>query len=118
MEDKTVERNENVEEIKKLNDLLRGTFLRNLGQVCWTEGFDALEDDVKEKMITKIREYKDFNKGNDTYEEHDFGAVEYKEIKVFWKIDYYDLKMEYHSPDASDPKVTKRVLTIMLADEY
>jgi len=37
---------------------------------------------------------------------------------VFFKIDCYDLALSAHSPDAGDPNVTKRVITIMLASEY
>jgi len=34
------------------------------------------------------------------------------------QIDSYDRNLAYHSPDPSDPKVTERVLTVMLASEY
>jgi Protein of unknown function (DUF3768) len=60
----------------------------------------------------------DFCHANDLYEEHDFGSFEIDGHKLFFKIDYYDKSRSYHSPDSSDPSVTERVITIMLAEEY
>ena len=71
-----------------------------------------------DEIITKIRQFNNFTEDNDPYGEHDFGEIDYKENTVFWKIDYYDLNFEYGSENPEDSSVTKRVLTIMLAEEY
>jgi len=103
--------------IADLNDLLRETFLT--GRVVLTEGIAALPDELREAVITEVRTFSTFDADNDPYGEHDFGAFELEGVgKVFWKIDYYDTGYQYLSPDPTDPQVTRRVLTIMLAEEY
>ncbi len=50
--------------------------------------------------------------------EHDCGLIAVAGHRVLFKIDYYDPSFCGHSADPADPVVTRRVLTIMLADEY
>lgn len=69
-------------------------------------------------MLDAVRSFEAFEPGNDPYEEHDFGAVEVDSVRAFWMIDYYDREFRCTSSDASDPAVTERVLTVMLAEEY
>lgn len=103
--------------IAELNDLLRTTFLT--GRVVLTEGIQALPDDVRESVITKVRGFDAFTPDNDPYGEHDFGALDVPSAgKVFWKIDYYNHDLTGGSPDPASPRLTCRVLTIMLAREY
>ncbi|NDW05110.1 DUF3768 domain-containing protein [Jiella pacifica] len=103
--------------IAALNDGLRTTFIG--GRVLWTQGIAALASEVRADILNRVRTFDAFTGNNDPHGERDFGAFDQAEAgKVFWKIDYYDLAYEGHSPDASDPAVTNRVLTIMLASEY
>ena len=78
----------------------------------------ALQDNSRNRMINLVRYFEDFNNDNDPYWEHDFGSIEFDKIKTFFKIDYYDKDKKYGSQDPSNPSVTSRVMTIMLAEEY
>lgn len=100
----------------ELNDRFRRTF--EGGLVLTTHGFMGLPRDVQRKIIKAVKGFDSFTESNDPYGEHDFGAVTVQGEKCFWKIDYYDPKLKHHSPDPDNPGKTKRVLTIMLADEY
>lgn len=65
-----------------------------------------------------VVDYDEFRESADPHGEHDFGTFMIDQHRLFWKIDYYDLRLDMGSPDPSDPTVTRRVLTIMLASEY
>ena len=65
-----------------------------------------------------VQQHEYFSPDDDPYGEHDFGAFTLCGQRLFWKIDYYDHTMRQGSPDPSDPILTVRVLTIMLASEY
>ena len=103
-------------DIKTLNDNLRKTFTG--GQVLLTAGIDSMSLDDKANILSMVRNFNDFNEGNDPYNEHDFLSIDYKGNKIFAKIDYYDLNYEFMSENPADPAVTNRVLTIMLAEEW
>uniref|UniRef100_UPI002FE0DD1E DUF3768 domain-containing protein n=1 Tax=Nereida ignava TaxID=282199 RepID=UPI002FE0DD1E len=81
-----------------------------------TQGVQALDD--LPSVLDQVRRYSTFTPNNDPYGEHDFGLLLHGDITIFWKIDTYDVDLQMQSPDPSDPAVTTRVLTIMLAEEY
>jgi hypothetical protein len=104
------------ERIRALNDELRQHLLG--GRAVMTPGIAALGAEAVARIVKTISVYDDFCHANDPYEEHDFGSFEAEGEKIFFKIDYFDKRLTYHSPDPSDASVTERVITIMLADKY
>lgn len=102
--------------ISALNDQLRQLFIG--GQVVITSSISHLSDDDRLALFEAVRTFDDFTPDNDPYGEHDFGSFRFKSDTYFWKIDCYDLDRLGHSPDPTDPNVTRRVLTILRAEEY
>lgn len=107
---------EHSSQIAALNDAFRTSF--NGGILVLTAGIQALPEEVQVEILYKVRTFDEFTPDNDPHREHDFGSLTVRGHRVFWKIDYYDLSMEYHSENAVDSRVTNRVLSVMLAREY
>ena len=104
------------ERIRDLNDELRTTGIG--GKTYLTRGMMAKGPDFLAKVSAAVRGFDAFTNDNDPWQEHDCATLDVDGETVIFKIDNYDVNMEYGSPDPADPKVTRRVLTIMLAEEY
>ena len=119
--------------IARLNDLAR----KAMGVACTavaTVGFRSLPEADQSQVRELIETYDAFDEDNDPHGERDFGTIyqlgdgrwtterpracDDELERVFWKLDYYDRELMFGSEDAANPAVTRRVLTIMLADEY
>jgi hypothetical protein len=102
--------------IRALNDQLRQHLTGGMAVI--TPGVAALGAEAVERIVKTVAVFDDFCHANDPHEEHDFGAFDADGHRVFFKIEYYDDTLTYHSLDPADPSVTERVITIMLAEEY
>lgn len=109
---------ENIDKTKviELNDRLR--IEGEGGKIVCTLGIDHLEESIRSKVFQAIQEFFDFTPENDPYGEHDLGSVKVNDVIAFWKIDYYDKNLKFHSPAKDNPDVTERVMTILLPEEY
>ena len=72
-----------------------------------TRGVASLPPDEVAEIMTKVRDFDEFNEDNDPWKQHDFGSFQHNGHKIFWKID------DYGGAEGYD-----LVLTGMLADEY
>ncbi len=102
--------------IRALNDQLRQTGTG--GRTMLTADVAALPPKTVAAIVLAVQGFDRFSPDNDPYGEHDFGTLDAAGHRVIFKVDYYDQSLTLHSDDATDPAVTARVLTIMLASEY
>lgn len=122
-----------IDAIRRLNDAARAL----PGVTCLataTMGFQALSDSDRSAALALIAGFSKFDGNNDPHGEHDFGAIfrlasgqwtqdrpndeKMIALTVFWKIDYYEPSLTFGSDAPWDEHRTKRVLTIMLSNEY
>lgn len=114
---------EQVARIRALNDAFRtvhdavGVRIAD-NQMVVTRGVISRGDDFLLAAVRAVAEFEGFTPDNDPWQEHDFGSVVDDGQKLLWKIDYYDATLTWGAEDPSDPLTCRRVLTIMLAEEY
>lgn len=102
--------------IRRLNDDLR---CRGIGgTVLVGAGLHALGPATVSEVLRQVGQFDAFTSENDPHGEHDCAALQVGALRVLWKVDCYDSDLQHHSHDGADPAVTKRVLTVMLAQEY
>jgi hypothetical protein len=102
--------------IRELNDQLRRKAVG--GRIVVTRGIDALGTDGVCRILAAVAAFDNFTEDNDPWGEHDCALLTVDGRRVMFKVDYFDIELNYHSPDASDPAVTQRVMTVMLSEEY
>ena len=101
----------------ELTELCR-TAMGVAGRISQPEGSRALYTADQSSIREKVERFDNFTPDNDPFHEHDFGSFEAEGETLYFKIDYFDSTLMYHSPDPADPSVTERVITIMLDEEY
>lgn len=107
---------ERLSRLRSLNDRLRVSGRGGIVQM--TRGVACLPPSEVFAIFEGIAAFEDFTKDNDPWGEHDCAVQTIGGHRVIWKIDYFDRSRTFHSPDPSNPKVTVRILTVMLAEEY
>lgn len=95
--------------------VLNDSFRRHTGVVATTHGVMCDIVDLH-GLMWQIAVFSRFAVFNDPRGKHDFGSLIWEGRKVFWRIDYYNVTRTAYC-DPLSPEC-KRVLTVMLAEEY
>lgn len=100
----------------KLNDEFRAA--PSGRRLVMTAGIACLDRKTRLRVIEAVQNYSSFTLENDPLGERNLGFFRLGDQGFFWRIDYYDPTYRRHSDDPSDPTLTIRVMTLMLAEEY
>jgi hypothetical protein len=105
--------------IARLNDRCRQGLDRTarimVTRTCFgTSGDGAMGIVVQARLYAAVRRH--VFTGTDAAE-RDRGNFEFEGTMVYFKIDYYDVALEYGSEDPADASITRHVLTIMLRED-
>ena len=89
------------------------------GRMHLTSSLAMAEDGLALEAVQAVGAFEIFEPENDPSGWHDFGAVDIRGQKVFWKIDLYeaDSDFRYGAEAPDNPSTTMRVLTIMMASD-
>lgn len=90
------------------------------GRMHVTRSLAEAEDDLMAEAVKAAGEFDVFEAENDPDGCHDFGAVDIRGQKIFWKIDLYeaDSDFRYGAETPDNPSTTVCVLTIMMASDW
>ena len=117
-----VEMKSRTERIAELNDRCRlgldPQAKHMLSRGClaaFASGFTAEGIAAIAELLESTRVY-EFEPGDGR--ERDFGSFDFRGQRICFKIDYYDLALEFGSEDPADPSITTRVMTVMLTSDH
>lgn len=88
------------------------------GKLVMTSGLAAQSDEFRAALIDALVTFDAFDQDSDPYGLHEMGVLEIEGEKVWFKFDLYDENYEYGAEIPTDPKRTRRVLTLLLPSEY
>ena len=114
---------EQTAKIRDLNDALRtvrdpiGALMFN-GSLVITRALADKGNACIDQAVEAMRMFSNFTPDNDPWSEHDFAAFEVDGVTCNFKIDYFASDLEHGSEAPWDAGVTRRVLTLMLAQDY
>ena len=90
------------------------------GRMHLTSSLAMAEDGLALEAVQAVGAFDIFEPENDPSGWHDFGAVDIRGEKIFWKIDLYeaDSDFRYGAEAPDNPATTMRVLTVMMAQDW
>jgi hypothetical protein len=123
---------EQTDHIRRLNDMTRtqpeivnatwvmtqGVAVLLVGELAEGETPKPYAPERAAALRHALATFTDWTDGNDPYGEHDFGAFTLFGAQLFFKVDYYHPDHDSQAPVPGNIELCRRVLTIMLAEEY